>query len=77
MELYKVKILTLYTLIRWIMAGPANELETEVRTHAVDRAALTMSQNLMFGFKSKRQVTYKPKTEHAGFGSQHVRMNEL
>lgn len=65
----------LYTLNRWIMSGPSNELETEVRTHAVNRAVLTMSQNLMFGFKSKRQVTYKPKTEHAVFRSQHVREN--
>ena len=47
----------LYTMIRWIMAGPADKLQTEVRTTIVDRGALTLSQNLMFGFKSKRQVT--------------------
>ena len=65
----------LYTLFRWIMAGPAEKLEIEVRTQEVDRAALVMSQNLMFGFKSKRQLTYRPKAENAGFQSQHAREN--
>ena len=27
----------LYTMIRWIMAGPADKLQTEVRTSIVDR----------------------------------------
>ena len=63
----------LYTMIHWIMAGPADKLETEVRTTIVDRGALTLSQNLMFGFKSKRQVTYKPSDEGAGFRSQQAR----
>ena len=65
----------LYTMIRWIMAGPADKLQTEVRTTSVDRGALTLSQNLMFGFKSKRQVTYKPSEEGAGFRSQQAREN--
>ena len=65
----------LYTMIRWIMAGPADKLQTEVRTTIVDRGALTLSQNLMFGFKSKRQVTYKPSDEGAGFRSQQAREN--
>lgn len=56
-----------YTLMRWIIAGPADDLETEVRTHVVDQAALTLSQNLMYAFKSKRQVKYQPKSEQAGF----------
>jgi len=47
----------LYSMIRWIMAGPAEQLETRVRAAIVDQAALTLSPNLMFGFKSKRQVT--------------------
>ena len=64
----------LYTMIRWIM-GPADKLQTEVRTTIVDRGALTLSQNLMFGFKSKRQVTYKPRDEGAGFRSQQAREN--
>ena len=63
----------LYTMIRWIMAGPADKLQTEVRTTIVDRGALTLSQNLMFGFKSERQVTYKPSDEGAGFRSQQAR----
>ena len=57
-------------MIRWIMAGPAEKLQTEVPTTIVDRGALTLSQNLMFGFKSKRQVTYKPSYEGTGFRSQ-------
>ena len=65
----------LYTMIRWIMAGPADKLQTEVRTTIVDRGALTLSQNLMFDFKSKRQVTYKPSDEGAGFRSQQAREN--
>ena len=65
----------LYTMIRWIMAGPADKLQTEVRTTIVDRGALTLSQNLMFGFKYKRQVTYKPSDEGAGFRSQQAREN--
>ena len=58
----------LYTMIRWIMAGPADKLQTEVRTTIVDRCALTLSHNVMFGFKSRRQVTYKPST---GIGPDH------
>ena len=42
----------LYTAIRWIMMGPADSLETKKRTKVVDRAALTVSQNIMYGFKS-------------------------
>ena len=62
-------------MIRWIMAGHADKLQTEVRTTIADRGALTLSQNLMFGFKSKRQVTYKPSGEGAGFRSQQAREN--
>ena len=64
-----------YTTIRWIMAGSADKLQTEVRTSIVDRGALNLSQNLMFGFKSKRQVTYKPSDAGAGFRSQQAREN--
>ena len=63
----------LYTMIRWIMAGTADKLQTEVRTTIVDSGALTLSQNLMFGFKSKRQV--KPSDEGAGFRPQQAREN--
>ena len=63
----------LYTMIRWKIAGPADKLQTEVQTTIVDRGALTLSQNLMFGFTSNRQVTYKPSDEGAGFRSQQAR----
>lgn len=38
----------LYTMLRWIRAGPADKLVTEGRTITVDRAALTLCQNLRF-----------------------------
>ena len=62
-------------MIRWIMPGAADKLQTEVRTTIVGRGALTLSQNLMFGFKSKRQVTHKPSDMGAGFRSQQAREN--
>ncbi|KAL8597167.1 hypothetical protein ACOMHN_050503 [Nucella lapillus] len=65
----------LYTLIRWIMVGPAEKLETEHRTSVVDRVALTVSQNVMYGFKSRRQVNYKPSSESVAFRSPHAREN--
>ncbi|KAL8604466.1 hypothetical protein ACOMHN_042294 [Nucella lapillus] len=65
----------LYTLIRWIMVGPAEKLETEHRTSVVDRVALTVSQNIMYGFKSRRQVNYKPSSESVAFRSPHAREN--
>ena len=57
----------LYALIRWIIVGTEDKLETEVRTQAVDRDVLTLCQNVMFRYKSKRQVTYQPKSEQSGF----------
>ena len=65
----------LYTAIRWIMMGPADSLKTKKRTKAVDRAALTVSQNIMYGFKSNRQVKYKPTRETAAFRPPHAREN--
>lgn len=47
----------LYSAIRWIMIGPADNLETEKRTKVVDRATLTVSQNIMYGIKSVRLTT--------------------
>jgi hypothetical protein len=43
----------LYTIIHWIMIGPSDSMGTQRRTEGVDRAALTVSQNIMYGFKSK------------------------
>lgn len=65
----------LYTIIRWIMFGPVDEFETEERTNSVDRTSLTISQNIMFGFKSKRQTAYKPRNECATFRTQQTREN--
>ena len=65
----------LYTMIRWIIVGPVDELETETRTSVVDRLALTVSQNIRFGFKYNRQVKYKPSRESSTFRLQHTREN--
>ncbi|KAK5926699.1 hypothetical protein CgunFtcFv8_022249 [Champsocephalus gunnari] len=65
----------LYTMIHWIMVGPAEKLETEKRTRVVDRATLTVSQNIMYGFKSSAQVKYKPNSESASIRSPHAREN--
>ena len=46
----------LYGMIHWIMVGPIDELETEKRTRLIDRSALTVSENIMYGYKSTRQV---------------------
>lgn len=59
----------LQTLIYWIMVGPAEKLQTEKRTRIVDRATLTVSQNIMYGFKSCAQVKYMPNSESASFRS--------
>lgn len=62
-------------MIRWITLGPADELETDVRTNTVSRMALTVSQNIINGFKSSRQVKYKPSRDSATFRHQHAREN--
>jgi hypothetical protein len=59
----------------YIMIGPAESMETQRRTKVVDRAALTVSQNIMYGFKSKRQVNYKPRMESIAFRPSHARGN--
>ncbi len=65
----------LYTHIHWIIVGPAQELEIEVRKNRVHRDALTISQNIMYSFKSKRQVNYQPKRECADFCLQQSKEN--
>ncbi|KAM4035633.1 uncharacterized protein ACNLHF_014760 [Anomaloglossus baeobatrachus] len=65
----------LYSAIRWIMIGPIDSLETKMRTNVVDRALLTMCQNIMYGFKSNRQVNYKPRTESSLFRQHQAREN--
>lgn len=59
----------LYTLIHWIMVGPAERLQTEKRTRVIDRATLTVSQNIMYGYESCIQIKHIPKSESASFRS--------
>ena len=42
----------LYSLIRWILFGSEEQLQTEVRSRVVDRSALTICQNIMYAFKT-------------------------
>ena len=51
----------LYSLIRWILVGSEGELQTEVKNRTVDRSALTICQNIMYAFKTRRQVQHKHK----------------
>jgi len=48
-------------LIRWILVGSEEQLQTKMRNRTVDRSALTIGQNIMYAFKSKRQVQHIPK----------------
>ena len=43
----------LYILIRWSLVGTDDQLQTEMRSRLVDR---TVSQNIMYAFKTPRQV---------------------
>lgn len=65
----------LHTLIHWIMVGPTEKLETEKRTRVVDQATLTVSQNIMYGFKSCAEVKHMPNSELASFRSPQAREN--
>lgn len=65
----------LYSLIRWILVGPEEELQTEMRSRTVDRSALTISQNIMYAFKTRRQVQHEPKQALDSFRTQCVREN--
>ena len=65
----------LYTMIHWIMIGPADILDSESRTKFVNRATVTVSQNIMYGFKSNHQINNKPRRESAAFRRPHVWQN--
>ena len=65
----------LYSLIRWILVGPEEKLQTEMRSRSVDRSALTISQNIMYAFKTQRQVQHKPKQAQDTLRTQCVREN--
>ena len=58
----------LYAFLRWLLEGPATSIEPEtMRSATIHRDVLTISQNIMYGYKSKRQVMYKPKEPDAPF----------
>ena len=42
----------LYSLIRWILVGPEEELQTERSRRIVDQSALTLTQIVMYAFKT-------------------------
>ena len=65
----------LYSLIRWIMVGSEEDLQTEMRSRTVDRSALTICQNIMYAFKTSRQVQYIPKKGSDTFRIPHLRDN--
>lgn len=50
-----------------------DDVPPEVRTSVVNRAAVTMSQNIMYAYKTSRQVKYKPRGDSAAFRKQCVR----
>ena len=65
----------LYSLMRWILVGPEEELQTDTRRRTVDQSALTLSQSLMYAFKTKKQVQQQPKQATAAFRTPHAREN--
>ena len=64
----------LYTMIRWILLGTVDELKTK-KTALIDRLSLTISQNILFGFKSNRQVKYKGSIDSTIFRPRLTREN--
>ncbi|KAK4320395.1 hypothetical protein Pmani_008746 [Petrolisthes manimaculis] len=62
----------LYSFIRWILVGPEEELQTELRSRTVDPSDLTISQNIMYAFNTRGQVLYQPKEPTERFRTQHV-----
>lgn len=65
----------LRAMVRWIMLGPVEAMQSEARTSVVDRSVLTVSQTIMYGLKSRRQAKYKPQNESAVFRPQRQRVN--
>ncbi|KAH3861018.1 hypothetical protein DPMN_023944 [Dreissena polymorpha] len=55
--------------------GRTRRRATEKRSRTVDRSALTITQNIMYAFKTRRQVQHKPKHALATFRTQSVREN--
>ena len=65
----------LYSLIRWVLVGSEEQLQTEVKNRTVDRSALTICQNIMYAFKTRRQVQHTPKRHSVTFRTPHSREN--
>ncbi len=61
----------LYSLIGWILVGSEEQLQTEVTSRKVDRSALTICQNIMYSFKTMRQVQHKPMKASHTFRTPH------
>lgn len=58
----------LYSFIRWLIEGPATGIQDgTVRSAGLHRDVLGISQNIMYCWKSRRQVTYKPKEQNTPF----------
>ena len=53
----------LRTLIKWIIAGPRNELETEKRKQYIDQTANNITQLIYPATKSDSQLRYKPTSD--------------
>ena len=52
----------LYAFISWLLQGPATSITTEmVRSVTIHRDVSAISQNVMYCYKSKHQVTYTAK----------------
>ena len=65
----------LYSLIHWIMVGFKKELQTEMQSRTVDQSSLTISQNIMYAVKTKRQVQHRPKQVMDTFQTHHALEN--
>ena len=68
----------LYSLVRWILVGSEEQLQTEMRSGTVDRSAFTIlhvCQNIMYTFKTRRQVQRIPRKASDTFQIPHSREN--
>ena len=54
----------LQTLIKWIIAGPRNELETEKRKRCIDQTANNIMQLIYQATKSDSKLRYKPTSDN-------------
>ena len=52
--------LLLKTFIRWIIAGPNTEIESERRTKSIDIGVDNLTQIVTQAVKNKRQMSHKP-----------------